>query len=208
MRREYLDGVTALDGIFSRSYRMKVIYQWMLALNGTSGDFWVFGYGSLMWNPGFAHEEAVKARLYGYHRALCIKSRHYRGTPERSGLVMGLDRGGSCVGMAFRVAARDEAGVIDYLHQREMISYVYRNLRLGIRTGDGRKVTAMTFVADQKHEQFAGHLSAEEAAKIVRGAHGSAGPNEEYVFNTLTHLREIGISDPWLESVGRLIKAG
>jgi glutathione-specific gamma-glutamylcyclotransferase len=179
----------------------------MFALNGTSGDFWVFGYGSLMWNPGFTHEEAVKARLFGYHRALCIHSRLYRGTPERTGLVMGLDKGGSCVGMAFRVAVRDEAAVIGYLHEREMMNYVYRDMRLSIRTADGRRAKALAFVADQKHEQFAGHLSAEAAAEIVRGARGTAGPNEDYVFNTLAHLREIGIRDHWLESLGRLIKS-
>ena len=178
----------------------------MFALDRTSGDFWVFGYGSLMWNPGFEHEEAVKAQLFGYHRALCIHSRLYRGTPERTGLVMGLDRGGSCVGMAFRVAARDEAAVTEYLHQREMMNYVYRDLRLAIRTADGRRVSALAFVADQSNEQFAGHLSAEAAAKIVSGARGTAGTNEEYVFNTLAHLREIGISDHWLESLGRLIE--
>ena len=180
----------------------------MFALDGASGDFWVFGYGSLMWNPGFAHEEAVKARLFGYHRALCIHSRLYRGTPERTGLVLGLDKGGSCVGMAFRVAARDEAAVAEYLHQREMMNYVYRDLRLGIRTADGRAAVALAFVADQKNAQFAGRLSAEEAAKIVSGARGTAGPNEEYVFNTLAHLKEIGIRDHWLENVGRLISAG
>jgi glutathione-specific gamma-glutamylcyclotransferase len=187
---------------------MEATHQWMLALNRTSGDFWVFGYGSLMWNPGFAHEEAVKARLYGYHRALCVKSRVYRGTPERTGLVMGLDKGGSCVGMAFRVAAREEAKVIQYLHDREMMNYVYRDMRLAIHIHDGRRATALAFVADQKSEQFAGHLSAEAAAEIVVGARGTAGPNEEYVFNTLAHLRQIGIRDHWLECVGRLISAG
>jgi glutathione-specific gamma-glutamylcyclotransferase len=179
----------------------------MFALDRTSGDFWVFGYGSLMWNPGFEHEEAVKAQLFGYHRALCIHSKLYRGTPERTGLVMGLDKGGSCVGMAFRVAAGDEAAVTKYLFEREMMNYVYRDLRLSIHTSDGRKARALAFVADQKNEQFAGHLSAEAAAKIVVGARGTAGPNEEYVFNTLAHLREIGIRDHWLEAVGRLITA-
>jgi glutathione-specific gamma-glutamylcyclotransferase len=177
----------------------------MFALNGTSGDFWVFGYGSLMWNPGFVHEEAVKARLFGYHRALCIRSRVYRGTPERSGLVMGLDRGGSCVGMAFRVAARDEAAVIQYLHEREMMNYVYRDLRLAARIADGRQVSALAFVAVQGHEQYAGRLSPEAAADIVRGSSGTAGRNEDYVANTLAHLREIGIRDRWLEQVGGLI---
>jgi glutathione-specific gamma-glutamylcyclotransferase len=179
----------------------------MFALDGASGDFWVFGYGSLMWNPGFAHEEAVKARLFGYHRALCIHSRQYRGTPERTGLVMGLDKGGSCVGMAFRVAAGDEAHVRRYLNEREMMNYVYRDLRLGIHTADGRKASALTFVAVPGHEQYAGRLTPEAAAKIVRGSSGTAGRNEDYVANTLAHLREIGIRDHWLEAVGRLIRA-
>lgn len=179
----------------------------MFVLPETSGDFWVFGYGSLMWNPGFAHEEAVKARLHGYHRTLCIHSRHYRGTPERSGLVMGLDRGGSCVGMAFRVAQGNEADVIEYLHKRELISHVYKERHLKARVHDGRMVQAMAYVADQTHEQFAGHLSVEDAARIVSGAVGSAGPNEEYVMNTISHLREIGIRDHWLEGVAKLIRA-
>jgi glutathione-specific gamma-glutamylcyclotransferase len=177
----------------------------MFALNGTSGDFWVFGYGSLMWNPGFEHEEAVKARLFGYHRALCIHSKLYRGTPERTGLVMGLDKGGSCVGMAFRVAARDEATVIKYLHEREMMNYVYRDRRLSVRIADGRKASALAFVAIPGHEQYAGRLSPEAAADIVRGSSGTAGRNEDYVANTLSHLRDMGIRDHWLERVGRLI---
>lgn len=178
----------------------------MFGLNGTSGDFWVFGYASLMWNPGFVFEEAVRARLSGYHRALCVHSRHYRGTPERSGLVMGLDRGGSCVGIAFRVPAVREAEVSAYLRDREMISAVYHERLLNVRTQDGRSVRAMAYVADPSHEQFAGHLSIEEAARIILGAVGAAGPNEEYVLNTIQHLREIGIRDHWLEGVGRLIQ--
>ena len=178
----------------------------MFPLNGTSGEFWVFGYGSLMWNPGFAYAEAAKAQLFGYHRALCIHSHHYRGTPERPGLVMGLDRGGSCVGMAFRVAKADAAGVRGYLIEREMMNYVYLEKRLRIRLADGRQAVAMTFAADPSHAQFAGHLSVEDAAKIVVGAIGTAGRNEDYVLNTVSHLREIGIRDHWLERVATLIQ--
>jgi cation transport protein ChaC len=178
----------------------------MFSLTGASGDFWVFGYGSLMWNPGFEHQEAVKARLFGYHRALCIHSHHYRGTKERSGLVMGLDRGGSCVGMAFRVAGNEKSAVVEYLHRREMISHVYKERHLTARVHDGRIVRAMAYVADQGHEQFAGHLSVEDAARIVSGAVGTAGRNEDYVMNTVGHLREIGIHDHWLEGVVKLIQ--
>ena len=177
----------------------------MVLLDGASGDFWVFGYGSLMWNPGFEHQEAVKARLFGYHRALCIRSRHYRGTPERTGLVMGLDRGGSCVGMAFRVEEPARETVSAYLRDREMINYVYVERQLGIRTQDGRQVRALAFIADPSHEQFAGHLDVEEAANIVSGAVGTAGPNVDYVRNTLSHLHELGIRDRWLEDVARLM---
>jgi glutathione-specific gamma-glutamylcyclotransferase len=177
----------------------------MLTLNGASGDFWVFGYASLMWNPGFAFVEAAKARLSGYHRTLCVHSRHYRGTPERSGLVMGLDRGGSCVGVAFRVNEESEAEVKEYLRQREMISAIYHERTVPVRTYDGRSVRAMAYVVDTAHEQFACHLSVEAAARVVSGAAGTAGTNEEYVHNTIRHLREIGIRDHWLESVGRLI---
>jgi glutathione-specific gamma-glutamylcyclotransferase len=185
-----------------------MLASWMFGLNGTSGDFWVFGYASLMWNPGFAFEEALKARLSGYHRALCVRSRHYRGTPERTGLVMGLDRGGSCVGVAFRVAASRETEVSDYLRDREMISAVYHERQLPLRLHDGRAVRALAYVVDTSHEQFAGHLSVEEAARLVSGAAGIAGTNEEYIHNTIRHLREIGIRDHWLEGVGRLIEAG
>jgi glutathione-specific gamma-glutamylcyclotransferase len=177
----------------------------MFGLDGTSGDFWVFGYASLMWNPGFAFEEAVKARLSGYHRTLCVHSRHYRGTPERSGLVMGLDRGGSCVGVAFRVKADLEAEVREYLRQREMISAIYHERMVPVRIHDGRSAQALAYVVDTSHEQFAGHLSTEDAARVVSGASGSAGSNEEYVLNTIRHLREIGIRDRWLEGVGKLI---
>ncbi len=118
---------------------------------------------------------------------------------------MGLDRGGSCVGMAFRVAAGDEAQVRQYLHEREMMNYVYRDLRLGIRTTDGRSTRALAFVAVPAHEQYAGRLSPEAAADIVRGASGTAGRNEDYVANTLAHLRALGIRDLWLERVGGLI---
>ena len=119
---------------------------------------------------------------------------------------MGLDRGGSCVGIAFRVPVVREAEVSAYLRDREMISAVYHERLLNVRTQDGRSVRAMAYVADPSHEHFAGHLSIEEAARIILGAVGAAGPNEEYVLNTIQHLREIGIRDHWLEGVGRLIQ--
>ena len=172
---------------------------------GDMGDFWVFGYGSLMWRPGFAHVETRRARLFGFRRALCVDSFIYRGTPERPGLVLGLDRGGSCVGLAFKVPGELRDEVLAYLRDRELVTNVYLERLLPIRLEDGRTTEAVSYIVDRHHEQYAGSLDASHAARIVSGAAGQAGPNEEYVLNTLEHLRALGIRDHWLEEVGRLV---
>lgn len=169
------------------------------------GDFWVFGYGSLMWKPGFAHVETARARLYGYRRALCIHSHIHRGTPEHPGLVLGLDRGGSCLGLAFRVPGDLTDEVLAYLRARELVTKVYLERRLPLRLGDGRLVEAVVYVADRRHEQYAGALPAAKAAEIVAGASGQSGPNVDYVISTVDHLRKMGIRDHWLESVAGMI---
>jgi len=169
------------------------------------GDFWVFGYGSLMWRPGFAHVETRRARLHGYRRSLCVSSFVYRGTPERPGLVLGLDRGGSCVGLAFRVPARLGGEALDYLRGRELVTGVYLERVLPVRLDGGGIVPALTYVVDRGHQQYAGTIDAAHAAALVSGAAGRAGPNEEYVLNTLDHLAALGIRDHWLEEVARLI---
>ncbi|HEX7200383.1 MAG TPA: gamma-glutamylcyclotransferase, partial [Dongiaceae bacterium] len=136
-------------------------------------DFWVFGYGSLMWRPGFPYREAVTAHLAGLHRALCVYSWVHRGTREFPGLVLGLDRGGSCKGIAYRVAAAEREGVIAYLRERELVTNVYvetwRRIRL-VRE-EGPRVPALTFIADRLHEQYAGKLSRETLLEHVRGRH-------------------------------------
>ena len=171
------------------------------------GDFWVFGYGSLMWRPGFAHVETHRARLHGFRRSLCVHSHVHRGTPERPGLVLGLDRGGSCIGLAFRVPGdlRDE--VIAYLRERELVTNVYLERTLAVRLDSGASVPALCFVVDRAHCQYAGALHEDEAAAIVTGAVGRSGPNEDYVLNTVEHLKALGIRDHWLENVARMVKA-
>ncbi|HEY6632683.1 MAG TPA: gamma-glutamylcyclotransferase [Rhizobiaceae bacterium] len=169
------------------------------------GDFWVFGYGSLMWRPGFAHTETRRARLHGFRRSLCVWSHVYRGTPERQGLVLGLDRGGSCVGLAFRVPAELRDEVLAYLRERELVTSVYLERVLPIRLESGENAVAVAYVVDRSHRQYAGSLEEAEAARIVSGAAGQAGPNEEYVLNTIAHLKALGIRDNWLEEVGRLV---
>jgi cation transport protein ChaC len=179
------------------------------------GDFWVFGYGSLIWRPGFAHVETRRARLHGYRRSLCVYSFVHRGTRERPGLVLGLDRGGSCIGLAFRVPGELRNEVITYLRERELVTNVYLERTLNIRldnydanggdTNAGEIVPAVAYVVDRTHEQYAGALDAADAATVVRGAVGQSGRNEDYVLSTLEHLEALGIRDHWLEEVGKRI---
>lgn len=168
-------------------------------------DFWVFGYGSLMWRPGFAHIETRKARLFGYHRALCVHSHVHRGTPDRPGLVLGLDRGGSCLGLAFRVPGELAGEVTAYLRERELVTNVYLERRLPVRLATGPQVEALTFVVDRNHPQYAGSLDTAHAVQRISGAIGQSGRNEEYVFNTVEHLKALGIRDHWLETVAARI---
>ena len=164
-------------------------------------EFWVFGYGSLMWNPGFVFEERVLARAFGYRRSLCIRSWVHRGSKQSPGLVLGLDRGGSCRGVAFRVGDSQRDAVLDYLRERELVTNVYLERIMPVALDGGRRVQAVTYVVDRTHRQYAGALEVTEAARIVHSAVGQSGPNDAYVFNTLAHLRQMGIRDQWLEQV-------
>nr|WP_316656515.1 gamma-glutamylcyclotransferase [uncultured Gellertiella sp.] len=173
---------------------------------GEMDDFWVFGYGSLMWKPGFDHVDSAHARLNGYHRSLCVRSWVHRGTEQQPGLVLGLDRGGSCLGMAFRPRPEEAEAVLDYLRKRELVTHVYVERFLTIRLSDGRRVKALAYVVDRSHAQYGGSLEVAEAARVVHQAVGQSGPNDEYVLNTLAHLAEMGIRDPWLEEVGSTVR--
>ena len=171
-------------------------------------EFWVFGYGSLIWRPGFAFAERVPARLIGAHRSLCVYSWVHRGTRERPGLVLGLDRGGACRGIAFRVAAAEWDGVLAYLREREQVTAVYQERLREIRLDDGRVATALTYLVDRDHPQYAGKLPADEQLAIVREAAGKSGANRDYVVNTAVHLAELGMPDARLDWLAaRLVAA-
>jgi cation transport protein ChaC len=172
------------------------------------GDFWVFGYGSLMWRPGFDYLESKRARLPGYRRSLCVRSFVHRGTPERPGLVLGLDRGGSCVGLAFRVAGEKREAVVAYLRARELVTNVYVERELPVRLADGALVPALCYTVDRSHPQYLPSIDPGEAARIVNGATGQSGPNTDYVASAVGHLAELGLRDPWLERVADFLAAG
>jgi cation transport protein ChaC len=168
-------------------------------------ELWVFAYGSLMWQPGFAFSERAPAALIGAHRSLCIYSFHHRGTLEHPGLVLGLDEGGACRGIAFRVASGAEGETIAYLREREQVTDVYIESRAPITLldGSGREYEALCFMADRGHPQYAGRLSLERQANLVRSATGLAGSNIDYVLNTVRHLEEVGIHDVELAGLAK-----
>jgi glutathione-specific gamma-glutamylcyclotransferase len=164
----------------------------------TKVGLWIFGYGSLMWRPGFNYCERHVAHVRGYHRALCIYSHVHRGTPERPGLVLGLDRGGSCKGIIYRVAETDRRETLAYLRAREQATAVYlERLTLAV-LADGRQVLALTYVADRDHLQYAGKLSRQDLLRLVRQGQGISGANPDYVRNTHDHLAELGFTDKTL----------
>lgn len=169
---------------------------------------WVFGYGSLIWNPGFDTQERVIARLPGYARTFCMRSVHYRGTPERPGLVLALDQydGHVCEGVALRVAEAAQDEVLAYLRERELVSSAYLEKRLQIILADGRIEEAVSYVVDPDHVQYCGGLDLEEQARIIATAHGDKGPNHEYLINTQSHLTELGIHDPEIDWLARRVR--
>jgi cation transport protein ChaC len=178
------------------------------ALPVPDGDLWVFGYGSLMWDPGFPHAAIEPAWIEGYSRAFCIRSDGHRGTPERPGLVVGLRPGGRCRGLVIKADPRHKASTLDYLWRREMTladGYVPR--RVFAHCDDGRVIEALTFVADLEHPAYAGTLSIDEAAHRIAAATGRRGTNRDYLERTLAHLAALGIDDADLGRLGQAVAA-
>jgi cation transport protein ChaC len=165
------------------------------------GNPHVFGYGSLIWNPGFPYLRSDKAVLHGAHRSLSIYSHRHRGTPEKPGLVFGLSRGGSCLGVAFEVDRIKWEWVFDYLQAREQDRGVYREAWRMVTLADGRRVQALAYLVNENHPQFAGRLSVDEQVKLVLRSRGESGRNTEYVRNTALHLMKLGIADRALMAI-------
>ena len=170
------------------------------------GDFWVFGYGSLMWDPGFAHAEVHPALLYGYHRRFCVYSFRYRGTPDCPGLVLGLDHGGACRGMAYRVAHRDARAALVYLWERELRGGGYHMRTVRPRLPGRRTVEAYTFVVNHAHKDYAGELSLRETARYIVQGIGDRGPCSHYLHNTVEHLEELGLVDGPLHRLAAMVR--
>ena len=187
-----------------RLYTIAMIDETQIARDG----FWVFGYGSLIWRPGFDYTRREKAELTGYRRAFCMRSIHYRGTEQAPGLVLALepDQAASCHGLAYHVAAENAVDTLQYLRDRELISYAYVERVHALSLAGGDQITALCYVMNTDHAQYAGHLSLNEQSEIIAHAHGSVGPNRDYLFSTLEHLHELGIDDPDMAELAKLVE--
>lgn len=174
----------------------------------TPRPLWVFGYGSLMWNPGFEAAERQLATLPGFARTFCMWSIHHRGTEDDPGLVLALDPHPDqvCRGLAFRVADERAEETIAYLRERELISSAYLEEQHDVDLDDGRRVRAVTYVIDTAHRQYCGGMPLERQADIIAHATGGRGPNTEYLWNTVAHLEELGIEDAELEWLARRVR--
>jgi cation transport protein ChaC len=174
----------------------------------SAGELWVFGYGSLMWRPGFEFVERVPARLIGEHRALCVYSFVHRGTPEKPGLVLGLDRGGACRGIAFRVAEQHRAATVAYLRAREQVTSVYREVMRSVwlENEPRQRVSALAYVVDRGHVQYAGRLSLAEQLRHVQQGHGQSGANRDYVIATVKAIEAEGFRDLQLHRLALMLR--
>ena len=170
-------------------------------------DLWVFAYGSLMWRPDFPFVEQIEARLIGAHRALCVYSFVHRGTAERPGLVLGLDQGGACRGIAYRVAAAERVRTVAYLRRREQVTSVYREVirPVWLRRQPEERVPALCYMVDRGHPQYAGRLALEQQLHHVRQGHGVSGANRDYVIATVTSLERLGYQETQLHQLAQML---
>ncbi len=170
---------------------------------------WVFGYGSLLWNPGFPVARSERATLHGYARSFCMSSIHHRGTEEHPGLVLALDEqaDANCKGLALAVEAGHEERTLHELRERELISSAYVEKMLDVHLDCGQVVNAVTYVIDADHVQYCGGLPLEDQAQIIAHAVGGRGPNTEYLYNTAEHLSEIDLRDPDLEWLAQRVRS-
>ncbi|MFD1883141.1 gamma-glutamylcyclotransferase [Paracoccus pacificus] len=171
-------------------------------------ELWIFAYGSLMWDPGFAPQETAIARLEGYSRAFSMRSIQYRGTVETPGLVLALERapGAHCLGLALRVPDDQRQQVLADLRERELITNAYIETPLPVTLADGRVRTALAYVIDPAHWQYCGGMDYDQQARIISTAHGGRGPNADYLYNTVSHLAELGLDDPTLKDLVQRVR--
>ena len=178
----------------------------MLKSRPKGAGWWVFAYGSLLWNPLFPFAESRPAILRGLHRRFCLYSLASRGTPSQPGLVLGLDRGGACTGVVYRLPAPLAMDELHLLWRREMVLGAYRPRWVRARSGE-REIIALTFVVRRAHPQYAGTLSPDEKARLIATSKGAFGSSLDYLERTRVALVSHGIIDPYLEGLAAKVAA-
>lgn len=198
--------MTFAEPVLTSPYPIDPMPGWVVELRASAAPVWIFAYGSLMWNPEMRFAERMPARIHGYHRAFCLYSPEYRGTREKPGLVLGLDRGGSCRGIAYRLPEATLAAEIDLIWTREMTGFVYHMTPLKIATARGA-VRGYAFTVRRDLRDYAGRLALDAAARIIATSQGDRGTGRDYLANTVRHLEELGIADTALHRIERLVNA-
>jgi cation transport protein ChaC len=196
--------MTLAESLLTSPYPIDPMPDWVVALRRSAAPVWVFAYGSLMWSPEMRFAEALPARIHGYHRSFCLYSPEYRGTREKPGLVLGLDRGGSCRGIAYRLAEATLADEIDLIWTREMTGFVYHMTPLKLATERG-SVSGYAFTVRRDSRDYAGRLPHDVAARIIATSRGDRGTGRDYLANTVRHLEQLGIHDGALHRIERLV---
>jgi len=198
--------MTLAEPLLTSLYPIDPMPRWVVDLRTSREPVWVFAYGSLMWNPEMRFTERLPARIHGYHRSFCLYSPEYRGTREKPGLVLGLDRGGSCRGIAYRLPQATLAAEIDLIWTREMTGFVYHMTPLTIATARG-PVSGYAFTVRRDSRDYAGSLALDAAARIIATSRGDRGTGRDYLANTVRHLEELGIADTALHRIEKLVNA-
>jgi cation transport protein ChaC len=187
-------------------YPIDPMPRWVVELRASAAPVWLFAYGSLMWNPEMRFAERLQARIHGWHRSFCLYSPEYRGTREKPGLVLGLDRGGSCRGIAYRLAPATLAAEIDLIWTREMTGEVYDFTPVKLTAAHGA-IGGYAFTVRRDSRDYAGRLPLDAAARIIAVSRGDRGTGRDYLANTVRHLEELGIADCALHRIEKLVAA-
>jgi cation transport protein ChaC len=173
---------------------------------GIGEDIYIFAYGSLLWNPTVDYEDEFLAKVYGFHRSFCMKTNLGRGSFKNPGLMLGLDKGGSCRGSAFKLRNSEAIKNIDILFRREMVTGAYKPKLLKTILVNGRKVLSLAFTVDKKHKNYFQDKEIQTKAKMISNAHGFLGSCEEYFQNTLESLSELNIVDSEMTAISNYLK--
>ena len=191
---------------FMEDHERQVILDKMLGTKAPNESLWIFGYGSLMWNPAIHFTARTTGQIFGHHRRFCLWSTLGRGSPENPGLMLALDRGGSCHGVVYEIAPTAAPTELDILFRRELMTSAYRPLWTRVHLRDGQVRRAITFVIDPDHDRYTHHLEEHTTVKLIAESEGSLGRCSDYLYDTLNALEDEGLSDKRLSKLAQRVR--